>query len=130
VATVPRSSVSTVPRSSSEWWSWLPFTSFLRYLDIRPNTDISPITQWLNHFITVNWNAGDAGVEQHVLGEVGSYGYQLNRILDAVNLLVGELKLTELSPEQQKVVVRLQDLADQANRAVKEYRSDVTEPSA
>ena len=116
--------MSTVPRSSSEWWSELPFANFLRYWDYRPNT------QWLDHFITVNWNAGDADVEQHVLGEVGSYGYQLGRILDAVNLLVGQLKLTELSPEQQKVVVRLQDLADQANRAVKEYRSDVTAPSA
>lgn len=114
--------MSTVPRSSSDWWSLLPFSNFLRYWDYRPNT------QWLDHFITVNWNAGDAGVEQHVLGEVGSYGYQLSRILDAVNLLVGQLKLTELSPEQQKVVIRLQDLADQANRAVKEYRSDVTEP--
>ena len=120
----------TGPRSSSEWWSQLPFTSFLRYLDIRPNTDIRPITQWLNHFITVNWNAGDAGVEQHVLGEVGSYGYQLNRILDAVSLLAGELKLTELSPEQQKVVIRLQDLADQADRAAKEYRSNVTDRPA
>jgi len=61
-----------------------------------------------------------------VLGEVGSYGYQLNRILDAVNLLVDKFKVTELSPEQQKVVIRLQDLADQANRAVKEYRTNVT----
>ena len=61
-----------------------------------------------------------------MLGEVGSYGYQLNRILDAVNLLVDKFKVTELSPEQQKVVIRLQDLADQANRAVKEYRTNVT----
>jgi hypothetical protein len=116
--------MSTGPRSSSEWWSQLPFSSFLRYWDYRPNT------QWLDHFITVNWNAGDAGIEQHVLGEVGSYGYQLSRILDAVSLLVGELKLTDLSPEQQKVVIRLQDLADQADRAVKDYRSDVTDKPA
>lgn len=60
--------MSTVPRSSSDWWSQLSF----------------------------------------------------------VNLLVDRLSLTELSPEQQKVVVRLQDLAEQANRAVKEYRSDGT----
>jgi hypothetical protein len=116
--------MSTVPPSSSGWWSQLPFSNFLRFWDYRPST------QWLDHFITVNWNAGDAGVEQHVLGEVGSYGYQLSRILDAVNLLVDRLSLSELSPEQQKVVVRLQDLADQANRAVHEYRSGATEPSA
>jgi hypothetical protein len=116
--------MSTVPPSSSGWWSQLPFSNFLRFWDYRPST------QWLDHFITVNWNAGDAGVEQHVLGEVGSYGYQLSRILDAVNLLVDRLSLSELSPEQQKVVVRLQDLADQANRAVHAYRSGATEPSA
>jgi hypothetical protein len=116
--------MSTVPPGSSGWWSQLPFSNFLRFWDYRPST------QWLDHFITVNWNAGDAGVEQHVLGEVGSYGYQLSRILDAVNLLVDRLSLSELSPEQQKVVVRLQDLADQANRAVHEYRSGATEPSA
>ncbi len=115
--------MSTVRRSSPEWWSQLPFANFLRYWDYRPDT------QWLDHFITVNWNAGDAEVEQHVLGEVGSYGYQLSKILDAVNLLVSQLKLTELSPEQQKVVIRLQDLAAQANRAVKEYRSDAPETS-
>ena len=68
--------MSTVPQSSSDWWSQLPFSNFLRFWDYRPST------QWLDHFITVNWNAGDAGVERHVLGEVGSYGYQLSRILE------------------------------------------------
>ena len=106
------------------WWSQLPFSNFLRYWDYRPNT------QWLDHFITVNWNAGDAGVEQHVLGEVGSYGRQLSRILDAVDLLVGQLTLTDLSPEQQEVVIRLKDLARHANRAVKEYRSDAPDTPA
>jgi hypothetical protein len=107
-------------RPSPQWWSQLPFSNFLRFWDYRPRTD------WLDHFITINWNANDGEVEQHVLGEVGSYGYQLSRILEAVDLLVGRLSLTSLDPDQQKVVVRLQDLAAQARHAVEDYRSSPT----
>ena len=98
----------------------LPFTSFLKTWNYQP------ATTWFEHFITINWNAQDADVERHVLGEVGSYGLQLSRILDAVNLLVGELDLTELTPEQQKIVVRLEDLAHSADRAVSEFRGRIS----
>src|SRR4249919_667183 len=76
-----------------------PFTNFLRSWDYRP------VTSWFEHFVTINWNSGDADVEEHVLGEVGSYGLQLARILEAVDLLVGELDLSRLTPEQQRIVV-------------------------
>jgi hypothetical protein len=103
-----------------------PFSNFLRFWDYRP------VTSWFEHFITINWNSQDADIEQHVLGEVGSYGLQLSRILDAVELLVSELDLARLSPEQQRIVVRLEDLAHAAHRAVNEYRGRVdgapTEP--
>lgn len=111
--------MATAPDTSSTWWSQLPFSNFLRMWDFRPNT------QWLDHFITINWrNSGDAPVEQHVLGEVGSYGYQLSRILDAVNLLVSKLDLADLAADQQKVVVRLQDLATEVDRAVQGFRGE------
>jgi hypothetical protein len=73
------------------------------------------------HFITVNWNSGDADIEQHALGKVGSYGLQLSRILAGVDLLVGKLDLSALPPDQQKIVVRLRDLATEARGAVTEY---------
>lgn len=93
-----------------------PFASFLRSWDYRP------VTSWFEHFITINWNSGDADIEQHVLGEVGSYGLQLSRILDAVELLVSELDLSRLTADQQRIVVRLEDLANAAQRSVNEYR--------
>ena len=93
-----------------------PFASFLRSWDYRP------VTNWFEHFITINWNSQDADIEQHVLGEVGSYGLQLSRILAAVDLLVSELDLSRLSPDQQRIVVRLEDLARSADRAVNDYR--------
>ena len=93
-----------------------PFATFLK------NWDYRPVTSWFEHFITINWNSQDADIERHVLGEVGSYGLQISRILDAVDLLVSELDLSRLTPEQQKIVVRLEDLARSADRAVNDFR--------
>ena len=101
-----------------------PFTNVLRTWNYRP------VTSWFEHFVTINWNSQDADIEQHVLGEVGSYGYQLSRVIDAVDLLVGELDLARLTPEQQRIVVRLEDLAHSARRSVKEYRGRTDEPEA
>ena len=103
------------PRNVFDMW-FSPFTNFLR------NWDYKPVTSWFEHFITINWNSQDADVEQHVLGEVGGYGLQLSRILDAVDLLVKELDLARLTPEQQRIVVRLEDLRHAAHRAVNEFR--------
>jgi hypothetical protein len=109
------------PRSIFDMWL-SPFANFLRAWDYRPTTS------WFDHLFTVNWNTQDADVEQHVLGQVGSYGLQLSRILDAVDLLVSELDLSRLTPEQQRVVVRLEDLARSAGQAVDEYRGRALAP--
>ena len=101
-----------------------PFTNFLRSWDYRP------VTSWFEHFVTINWNSGDADIEEHVLGEVGSYGLQLARVLEAVDLLVGELDLSRLTPEQQRIVVRVEDLAASAKRAVREYRGPAVDPAS
>jgi hypothetical protein len=90
-------------------WLVNPFGNFLRTWDYRP------VTSWFDNF-TINLNSHDAELEEHVLGNVGSYGLQLSRILDAVNLLVSELDLDRLTPEQQRVVVRLEDLAEDVRR--------------
>ncbi len=113
--------MSVEPRTNIVETFLSPFTNLLRTWDYRP------MTTWFEHFVTINWNSGDADVEEHVLGEVGSYGLQLSRILDAVDLLVGELDLSRLTPEQQRIVVRLEDLAASANRAVREYRHQSTD---
>ncbi|HEY4419079.1 MAG TPA: hypothetical protein VGN22_06170 [Pseudonocardia sp.] len=99
-----------------------PLGNFLRTWDYRP------VTSWFDNF-TVNLNSRDAELEEHVLGNVGSYGLQLSRILDAVNLLVGELDLDRLTPEQQRVVVRLEDLAEDVRRSVAEYRGGEIDPA-
>src|SRR2546426_6741860 len=107
--------MADAPRSIFDAWL-SPFANFLRVWDYRPTTS------WFDHLFTVNWNSQDADVEQHVLSQVGSYGLQLSRVLDAVDLLVSELDLSRLTPEQQRIVVRLEDLARSADQAVAEYR--------
>jgi len=103
-------------------WLVNPFGNLLRTWDYRP------VTSWFDNF-TINLNSHDAELEEHVLGNVGSYGLQLSRILDAVNLLVTELDLDRLTPEQQRVVVRLEDLAEDVRRSVAEYRGPEIEPA-
>jgi hypothetical protein len=104
--------------------TWLsPFANFLRTWDYRPKTS------WFEHFVTINWNSQDAEIEEHVLGSVGSYGLQLGRVLDAVNLLVSQLDLSQLTPEQQRIVVRLEDLSDSAKRAVSDFRGRAVDPA-
>jgi hypothetical protein len=87
--------------------------------------DYRPVTSWFEHFITINWNAGDVEIERKVLGDVGSYGLQLGRLLAAVDLLVGQQDLATLTREQQKVVVRVQDLAVGARNSVADFRGRV-----
>jgi hypothetical protein len=94
----------------------LPWSNFLKTWNYQP------VTSWFNDFITVNWNSGDAGVEEHVLGRVGSYGLQLGRVLDALDVLIDALGLKDLTKEQQAALVRVQDLAASARTAVSDYR--------
>ena len=107
-------------RSSDEgFWSNWPFAEFLRYWDFRPSTS------WFQHFITINNNAGDAGPEATVLKEVGSYGYQLSRIIDAVQVIVDQLEksrgLGDLSTDQQQSLAKLRQLAKDVDASVNGY---------
>jgi hypothetical protein len=96
-----------------------PFAEFLRYWDFRPSTS------WFQHFITINNNAGDVGPEEAVLGEVGSYGYQLSRIIDAVQVIVDQLEksqgLGDLSPDQEQSLAKLRQLAQDVDSSVNGY---------
>ena len=98
--------------------SW-PFADFLRYWDFKPSTS------WFQHFVTINNNAGDVGPEAAVLAEVGSYGYQLSRIIDAVQVIVDQLEksqgLGNLSPDQQQCLAKLRQLKNDVDASVDGY---------
>ena len=83
-----------------------------------------PSTDW-RHFVSPtivfgSANIQDRDIEQEVVDSVGSYGYQLNRILDALAVLVRQGDLIErssLAEHDRRALYRLLDLADEADEA-------------
>ncbi len=112
-------------------------------------TQSNPLNDWINYFgsfyspmtstntnTNTNFNFGcnieDATVEKHVVETVGSYGFQLNRVIDALLIILNHQKLTELSPEklfpeEDWKIEAFRKLAKDADEAAKEYQGQITE---
>lgn len=90
-----------------------------------------PTTNWQHAFSpTFNFigkNVGDAATEQHVLNEVGSYGMQLNRVLNVLKVIVDHTDQTKLGKQEAKSVKQFIDLADAADKAATEFRQNFIE---
>ena len=86
---------------------------------------ITPQTSWDRFFnpqIFVSLNSGDAAVENHVLRKAGSYGKQLGRILDVLDILVARLPAEGLTPSERRSVEAFRDLSQRVDAAVEDYR--------
>jgi hypothetical protein len=88
-----------------------------------------PITDW-RRFISPtiifgNANIADSDTEQKVVDTVGSYGYQLNRILDALAVLIRESEDPEAPRTEldRRVLDRLLDLAEAADQAARQAKA-------
>ena len=70
-------------------------------------------------------NFQDSEIEQEVVDSVGSYGYQLNRILDALVVLVRQADLDKSSVAEKdlRALYRLLDLADAADEAARRAKA-------
>jgi hypothetical protein len=88
-----------------------------------------PVTDWRRFFSPVivfgNANIADSEIEQEVVDRVGSYGYQLNRILDALAVLIreGEDPKKPRTEGDLRTLYRLLDLADAADQAATQART-------
>jgi hypothetical protein len=73
-------------------------------------------------------NFQDSEIEQEVVDSVGSYGYQLNRILDALVVLVhrADLEKSSVTESDRRALYRLLDLADAADEAAKRAKATET----
>jgi hypothetical protein len=87
-----------------------------------------PVTDW-RRFISPTIvfgqaNIADSETEQKVVDSVGSYGYQLNRILDALAVLIREHEDPKalLTDKDARMLVRLLDLADAADEAARQAK--------
>jgi hypothetical protein len=82
-----------------------------------------PVTDWRRlispTIVFGTANLADRDIEQKVVDSVGSYGYQLNRILDALAVLIREDADPKAPRTEQdsRTLYRLLDLAEAANEA-------------
>ena len=88
-----------------------------------------PVTDW-RRFISPtivfgNANLADADTEQKVVDSIGSYGYQLNRILDALAVLIRENQDPKAprTEKDRRMLDRLLDLAEAADEAARQAKS-------
>jgi hypothetical protein len=89
------------------------------------NTYVEPVTNWTRAFSPTMYfgcNVEDISTEQHVLNSVGSYGSQINRIIDVVSLLLPTLKTMKLTDRQRTDIENFERLAKQADEASSTYR--------
>lgn len=95
------------------------------YQDILRNLTVN----WQRQFsptINFGYNVQDVNVEQHVLNEVGSYGMQLNRVLDLLMVLLPRVidaaARGSLGAAERRAVEDFEDLARRADTAAASYQ--------
>ena len=73
-------------------------------------------------------NFQDSEIEQEVVDSVGSYGYQLNRILDALVVLIhqSDIEKSSMAEKDRRALYRLLDLAAAADEAAKRAKATDT----
>jgi len=89
-----------------------------------------PTTNWQKSFSpTINFgcNTEDVPVEQHVLDSVGSYGFQLNRLVDALLVVIDHATLKGLDNEEKQKIKAFKEMAQAADHAAREYEGQITE---
>ena len=76
-------------------------------------------------------NIADRAVETEVVGRVGSYGKQINTIIDAMLVVIEHLEkqktLGDLSQRDHYLIYKFKELADLADTAAAEIQGEVPE---
>ena len=113
--------------------SVMPSNAFasLRQAAFQPLTSMENMLQgWFQTNVNVNVfgrNVEDREVEEHVLNNVGSYGKQLNVILDALMVLIKRLEsqpefADRLSQPEHHAIYELKQLAETADAIARSYQ--------
>lgn len=88
---------------------------------------INPVTDWqrfINPQFNVTFNQGDAAIENHVLARAGSYGKQLGRVQEVLDVLLERLPPPPLSATEQRSINKYRQTRDEVVAAVNEAKSD------
>jgi hypothetical protein len=106
-----------------------PFNMFSPFSQAIDRFLYDPVTNWQGAFspsIVFNANPQDAPIEAHVLSKTGSYGHQLGVLISAVDVLASKLDRAGLSAEQTAALKAFDTLRDDATKAAKDFRSQVS----
>ena len=90
------------------------------------NFNIAPVTDWqrfINPQFNVTINEGDAALENHVLSRAGSYGKQLGRMQEVLDVLLKHATPAALSPAERESIDKYRKTRAKVEEAVSE-RSD------
>ncbi|HKA60491.1 MAG TPA: hypothetical protein VKD28_17875, partial [Gemmatimonadales bacterium] len=88
---------------------------------------INPVTDWqrfINPQFNVTINQGDAAIENHVLSRAGSYGKQLGRMQEVLDILVERLPPPPLSATEERSIAKYRETRKQIVGAVREAKQD------
>lgn len=112
--------------------------SNLRQVAFQPFTSMENMLQgWFQTNVSVNVfgrNVEDKDVEEHVLNNVGSYGKQLNVILDALMVLIKRLEsqpefAKQISQPEHHAIYELKELARMADAVARAYQGKPPAPN-
>jgi CHAD domain-containing protein len=71
--------------------------------------------------------SGDPALEQNIVQNVASYGRQLGRVADVLNVLIATKgNLAQLTPAQQQQIDAFQQLTEQINAAKKDHPQELS----
>jgi len=78
---------------------------------------------------TINFgcNVEDAPTEQYVVNSVGSYGKQLNRVIDALSALIEHPQFQQLDLRSDKKIDAFMKLAEDADNAARQFQGQASE---
>jgi hypothetical protein len=94
------------------------------------NFQINPVTDWqrfINPQFNVTINQGDAAVENHVLARAGSYGKQLGRMQEVLDILLERLPPPPLSATETRSVEKYRQTRREIVAAVKDAKEEAGE---
>jgi hypothetical protein len=110
--------------SASTFWAW-PFSG-----DVAQ--DYQPITSWFRTvstqlgFVNINeMQSENPDLEKRIVNEVGSYGKQLGRVVEALLAVCEHLETGRWAPEEQEAVRSFKRLAEEID-AFKSANQPVT----
>jgi hypothetical protein len=103
-----------------------PFSDWFDYVYTYFYSPTSNLQHAFSPTINFGCNLNDAPTEQHVVNSVGSYGFQLNRVLDALSVCLDHVTLDGVSPEEIEKLKAFKRLAQKADDAAKEFKGRAT----